>query len=98
MLVNKFTGRLTWKELKIFHALLLPRRHESADAMLPPVLLTGKYIISPAKKETLLDISHPQDCQDVDEFVSYWEKYLEKCSITSLAHKWILCSEWVPSE
>ncbi len=24
--------------------------------------------------------------------------YLEKCSITSLAHQWILCSEWVPSE
>ncbi len=23
---------------------------------------------------------------------------LEKCSITSLAHQWILCSEWVPSE
>ncbi len=24
--------------------------------------------------------------------------HLEKCSITSLAHQWILCSEWVPSE
>ncbi len=23
---------------------------------------------------------------------------LEKCSIASLAHQWILCSEWVPSE
>ncbi len=23
---------------------------------------------------------------------------LEKCSITLLAHQWILCSEWVPSE
>ncbi len=23
---------------------------------------------------------------------------LEKCSITSLVHSWILCSEWVPSE
>ncbi len=23
---------------------------------------------------------------------------LEKCSITSVAHQWILCSEWVPSE
>ncbi len=23
---------------------------------------------------------------------------LEKCSITSLAHQWILCREWVPSE
>ncbi len=34
--------------------------------------------------------------QDVDEFVSSSD--LEKCTITSLAHKWILCSEWVPSE
>ncbi len=24
--------------------------------------------------------------------------YVEKCGITSLAHQWILCSEWVPSE
>ncbi len=23
---------------------------------------------------------------------------LEKCSFTSLAHQWMLCSEWVPSE
>ncbi len=23
---------------------------------------------------------------------------LEKCSITSLAHQWIICCEWVPSE
>ncbi len=34
--------------------------------------------------------------QDVDEFVSSSD--LEKCSIASLAHKWIPCSEWVPSE
>ncbi len=26
------------------------------------------------------------------------ESDLEKCIITSLAHQWILCSEWVPSE
>ncbi len=26
------------------------------------------------------------------------ETDVEKCSITSLAHQWILCSEWVPSE
>ncbi len=37
-----------------------------------------------------------QVIQDVDEFVSSSD--LEKCSITSLAHQWILCSEWVPSE
>ncbi len=26
------------------------------------------------------------------------ETDLEKFSMTSLAHQWILCSEWVPSE
>ncbi len=32
----------------------------------------------------------------LDEFVSSSD--LEKCSITSVAHQWMLCSEWVPSE
>ncbi len=32
-------------------------------------------------------------------FFSFFNRTdLEKCSITSLAHQWILCSEWVPSE
>ncbi len=31
-----------------------------------------------------------------DEFVSSSD--LEKCSIPSLAHQWVPCSEWVPSE
>ncbi len=39
---------------------------------------------------------HSQAIQDVDEFVSSSD--LEKCSITSLAQQWMLCSEWVPSE
>ncbi len=34
-------------------------------------------------------ITHPQAIQDVDEFVSSSD--LEKCSIPSLAHQWILC-------
>ncbi len=38
----------------------------------------------------------PQAIQDVDEFVSSSD--LEKCSIISVAHQWMLCSEWVPSE
>ncbi len=42
--------------------------------------------------------THPQAIQDRDEFVSSSETDLEKFSITSLAHQWILCSEWVPSE
>ncbi len=37
--------------------------------------------------------THLQVIQDVEEFVS--SSNLEKCSI---AHKWIHCSEWVPSE
>ncbi len=40
--------------------------------------------------------AYRQAIQDVEEFVSSSD--LEKCSITSLAHQWILCSEWVPSE
>ncbi len=43
-----------------------------------------------------MEFTHPQAIQDVDEFVSSSD--LEKLQITSLAHKWILCSEWVPSE
>ncbi len=39
---------------------------------------------------------HPQAIQDVDEVLSSAD--LEKCIIPSLAHQWILCSEWVPSE
>ncbi len=41
-------------------------------------------------------LTHSQLIQDVDEFVSSSD--LEKCSIASLSHQWILCSEWVPSE
>ncbi len=43
-----------------------------------------------------MEFTHPQAIQDVDEFVSSSD--LEKLHITSLAHKWIICSEWVPSE
>ncbi len=39
----------------------------------------------------------PQMIQDVDEFVSSLRTELDKSSITTLAHQWILCSEWVPS-
>ncbi len=45
-----------------------------------------------------LKFTHPQAIQDVDEFASSWEQILEKFGITSPAHLWILCSEWVPSE
>ncbi len=37
---------------------------------------------------------HPR-CRWVCFFI--WTD-LEKCSITAVAHQWILCSEWVPSE
>ncbi len=47
---------------------------------------------SSTKSEHLLNIK----IQDVEEFVSSSD--LEKSSITSLAHQWILYSEWVPSE
>ncbi len=43
--------------------------------------------------ETFTD---PQIIQDEEEFVSSSDS--EKCSITSLVHQWMPCSEWVPSE
>ncbi len=32
---------------------------------------------------------------DLDEFISLWKQIWRKLA---LHHKWILCSEWVPSE
>ncbi len=43
-----------------------------------------------------LKCTHPQVIQDVDTFVSSSEQILEKFSITSPVHQWILCSDWVP--
>ncbi len=40
----------------------------------------------------------PQILQDINKWVYLIRSDLEKCSITSLAHQWILCSEWVPAE
>ncbi len=42
--------------------------------------------------------TRPQAIQDEDGFVDSWEHIWRICSITSLAHQWTLCSEWVPSE
>ncbi len=56
------------------------------------------YRNSSFKNENLLKMysssSHPI-CRWVCFFI---RTDLEKCSITSLAHQWILCSEWVLSE
>ncbi len=49
------------------------------------------------KMKICWQFTHPQAMQDVDEFVSF-RSDLEKFTITSLAHQWILCGEWVPSE
>ncbi len=54
-----------------------------------------KGIVNPKMKICWI-FTHPQAIQDVEEFVSSSD--LERCSIPSLAHQWILCSEWVPSE
>ncbi len=43
-----------------------------------------------------VNVSHPQNTPDVDEFVS--SSGLEKCVSASVSHQWMLCSEWVPSE
>jgi len=42
--------------------------------------------------------TRPQAIQDEDGFVYSWEHIWRIYSITSLAHQWTLCSEWVPSE
>ncbi len=43
--------------------------------------------------------THPQAIQDlVFEVCFFICTDLEKFSISSLDHQWILCSEWVPSE
>ncbi len=52
-----------------------------------------KGIVHP-KKKMYLSSDNP-GCRWVCSFVG---TDLEKFSITSLAHQWILCSEWVPSE
>ncbi len=53
---------------------------------------------SSSKNENLLKVFSPSGnprCRWVCFFI---RTDLEKCSITSLAHQWILWSEWVPSE
>ncbi len=53
----------------------------------------SKWNSSP-KNENLLSL-RPSKMQI---FVCLFRTDLEKFSITSLAHRWILCSEWLPSE
>ncbi len=68
--------------------------HKSYQKQSPPVLWSLKEVHSEMK--ICWRCAHPQAIQDVGEFVSSLD--LEKLSITSLAHQWILSSEWVPSE
>ncbi len=46
--------------------------------------------------ENLVTI-RPSQIPEMSLFL-HQEKNLEKSSITSIAHQWIICSEWVPSE
>ncbi len=57
----------------------------------------NKNIIVHPKMKICFTFTHPQAIQNVDVCFFIWTD-LEKFSITSLAHQWILCSEWVPSE
>ncbi len=52
---------------------------------------------SPKRENKMLTIYSPWTIQDVDKFFSIGTD-LDKFSIASLAHHWILCSEWVPSD
>ncbi len=60
------------------------------------VIVFAEGIVHP-KMKICCKCIHTQAIQDVDEF-DFIRTDLEKFNITSLAHQWILCSEWVPSE
>ncbi len=55
-----------------------------------------KGIVHP-KNENLLQMFSPSGHSKC-KWVCFSSSDLGKCSLTSLAHQWILCSEWVPSE
>ncbi len=48
--------------------------------------------------EYVLKLYSLSGIQDVDEFVSSSEQIWEIVALNQLLTKWILCSEWVPSE
>ncbi len=79
-------------------SLLKPERHNGSAPN--PVnglhMLHVKAIVHP-KMNISWKRTHPQAIIDVDKFF-FIRTDLEKCSIPSLSHQWILCSEWVPSE
>ncbi len=60
------------------------------------VIVFAEGIVHP-KLKICCKCIHNQAIQDVDAF-DFIRTDLEKCYITSLAHQWMLCSEWVPSE
>ncbi len=71
--------------------------------LISPFLFHGSRKLSLYFYIFMLDFAqfiHLQAIQDVDVllFVCFIGTDLDKCSITSLAHQLILCSEWVPSE
>ncbi len=53
---------------------------------------------SSPKNDNLLKIYSPSGHPKCWWVCFFIRSDLEKCSIASLAHQWILCSEWVPSE
>ncbi len=55
------------------------------------------YIVIP-KMKICLNCTHPQAHPRHRWVCLRIRRPLEKCSISSLAHQWIPCSEWVPSE
>ncbi len=68
----------------------------------PKTYLTFKGIVH-LKIKISWTFNYPQAIQDVHEnmknmHTTFIRTDLEKCSITSFANQWILCSEWVPSE
>ncbi len=61
-----------------------------------PVIFWTFYIRNSSHKNICWQFTQPPTNQVWVSF--FFRTDLEKCSIALLAHKWILCSEWVPAE
>ncbi len=96
-LVNTDGEREREREMKFSHqATKLPRK-----ALLPSSVRKGNPVLIHRVEQ--LKFTHKMKIYSPSGHPAQWvffffRRDLEKFSITTLAHQWILCSEWVPSE
>ncbi len=62
------------------------------------VLNDGSLKVHFTQKENLLKMYSPSGHTKYRWVYFFIGTDLEKCNVTSLAHQWMLCSEWVPPE